>query len=279
MSPRHPSSPSAQPTKRARRRPVLEPDSASLPYPTSSGGDAAEGSSLHLPDDPIDLLALVLALDDASSVRSGSSAPRILQVGEPDAPATSRTLLTRILLDEGGLAALSRRTLGSLLQAGLPVSVAHRLRALFALSGQLAAIPREAPAVLSCAEAIAAHLRPRLGHLTHEEMWLVALDGRNHARAVRRIAMGGLHGCAIATRDVLRAALVEAASSFVLVHNHPSGDPSPSEQDVRMTALVYDAAQLVGVPLVDHVIVTHDAHCSIFDAALPLSMLDASRAQ
>ena len=96
-------------------------------------------------------------------------------------------------------------------------------------------------------------------------MWVLSLDGRNRLRGERRVAQGGLHGCAVAARDILRAALTDAASAFVLVHNHPSGDPRPSPEDVAMTAAVARAATVVGVPLVDHVVVSDGRHASMLE--------------
>jgi DNA repair protein RadC len=103
---------------------------------------------------------------------------------------------------------------------------------------------------------VAARLGPELAPLTHEEMWLVCLDGKNQVRATRRVGQGGLHTCAVMPRDVLRAALYEAATAMVLCHNHPSDDPLPSAEDLLMTRRLAEAGATVGVPLVDHVIVT-----------------------
>src|SRR6185503_7379736 len=74
-------------------------------------------------------------------------------------------------------------------------------------------------------DAVVDWARPRLATLDHEEVWFLALDGKNGLRAARCVARGGLHGCALTPRDILRPALREAASAIVLVHNHPSGDP------------------------------------------------------
>jgi DNA repair protein RadC len=122
--------------------------------------------------------------------------------------------------------------------------------------------------VKSSAE-VAAYAAARLGALDHEQMWIFTLDGRNGLRSVRRVAEGGLHGCSVAARDILRAALTDAASAIVLVHNHPSGDPAPSSEDVAMTRAVEVAGAAVGVPLVDHVIVSGDGrHASLLDLGL-----------
>lgn len=104
--------------------------------------------------------------------------------------------------------------------------------------------------------------------LDHEELWVLSLDGRNRLRSSRRAAMGGLSGVHVAVRDVLRTALREGASAFVLVHNHPSGDPTPSDDDVRFTEVVAEGARTVGVPLLDHVVVGQDGHVSLAGAGL-----------
>jgi DNA repair protein RadC len=104
-------------------------------------------------------------------------------------------------------------------------------------------------------ESVTAWARPRLAHLEHEEVWLLALDGQNGLKSARRIAQGGLHGCALTPPDVLRPALRDCASGIVLVHNHPSGDPTPSSEDVEMTRAVMVAGDVVGLPLLDHVVV------------------------
>jgi DNA repair protein RadC len=112
-------------------------------------------------------------------------------------------------------------------------------------------------------EAVWTWARHRLGWLEHEELWLLALDGRNRLRAARRIGMGGLHGLCVSVRDVLRTALREGASGFIVVHNHPSGDPTPSVEDVELTQMLERAARAIDTPLVDHVVVTVDGYASI----------------
>jgi DNA repair protein RadC len=79
------------------------------------------------------------------------------------------------------------------------------------------------------------------------------------------VAQGGLHGCALTPGDVLRPAVRDGGSAFVLVHNHPSGDPFPSREDVAMTRLVAAAGELLGVPLLDHVIVARGGESSLLE--------------
>lgn len=95
----------------------------------------------------------------------------------------------------------------------------------------------------------------RIGDLDREVMIAVALDGRMNVIAELELASGGHHGIAIAPPDIFRPLIRCAASAFVLVHNHPSGDPSPSREDMSMTQALVGLADIVGVQLVDHVIV------------------------
>jgi DNA repair protein RadC len=94
------------------------------------------------------------------------------------------------------------------------------------------------------------------------------LDGNQGLRAARQVARGGLHGMHVGPRDPLRLALRDGGSAFVLVHNHPSGDPTASQEDIRFTAHVAQAADVVGVPLLDHVIVARNGYASLLDQGL-----------
>jgi DNA repair protein RadC len=179
-------------------------------------------------------------------------------VGQP-VTLVSAALLSRFSGLEG-LARLGPHALAE--HPGLGLVKALRISASIELGRRVVKrAMRPRPPVRSSA-AIAAWCAAHLGPLDHEQMWVISLDGRNGMRGARRVAEGGLHGCSVAARDILRAALADAASALVLVHNHPSGDPAPSSEDVEMTQAVAAAGVVVGVPLIDHVILVPDGHYS-----------------
>ncbi|MCL4750437.1 MAG: hypothetical protein KJ015_09765 [Myxococcales bacterium] len=95
----------------------------------------------------------------------------------------------------------------------------------------------------------------RLGGLDHKVMVAVALDGRMNVMAEIELASGGCHGIAIAPSDIFRPLVRSGATAYVLVHNHPSSDPTPSHEDISMTGALTGLSDIVGVQLVDHVIV------------------------
>lgn len=189
----------------------------------------------------------------------------VLGTGQKGLPVT---VLAELLLEEhGGVPGLARAGLGELAQrAGMGLAKGARLAASVELGRRaVLAASLEADMRLPNRAAVEAWARPRLATLDHEELWLLALDGHHGLRAARRVASGGIHGLHVAPRDPLRIALREGATGFVLVHNHPSGDPEPSEEDTAFTRSVASAAEVVGVPLFDHVVVARRRSVSVLD--------------
>jgi DNA repair protein RadC len=161
-----------------------------------------------------------------------------------------------------GIARLSPHTFAA--QPGVGPVKAARLAAALELGRRvlIRSLTEERP-LIDCFEAAADWARPRLAALDHEEVWLLCLDGRSGLKASVRVAQGGLHGCALTARDVLAPAVKNGAAAILLIHNHPSGDPQPSPDDVEMTKHVAKCAELIGIPLLDHVVVARSGARSI----------------
>ncbi|MBI2388956.1 MAG: DNA repair protein RadC [Deltaproteobacteria bacterium] len=178
--------------------------------------------------------------------------------------------VARLLREAGGLAGLCSRGVGGFVhELGLGLAGGARLAAAIELgvrAARLAHGVERAPA--TSAIDVERWARRRLVGLPHEELWALLLDARNRILGERMLARGGLHACALTARDVLRPVVREASSAFVLVHNHPGGDPCPSREDVAFTRRVHAAATTVGVALVDHVVVAREGHVSMLEAGL-----------
>jgi DNA repair protein RadC len=95
----------------------------------------------------------------------------------------------------------------------------------------------------------------RLGALVHEVILGIALNGRNRFMAEVELAQGGRHSASLSVADALRPLIRVGASTLILVHNHPGGDPTPSPEDITFTTTMKAAAELVGIYLVDHIII------------------------
>lgn len=190
------------------------------------------------------------------------------KTGDPS-PAASETG-AQLLCELGGVAGLARASTEDIEEQLStarhnhvpPRTVARRVVAAFEL-GRRAATESVPPSCIASSADVAAWASLRLGSLDYEELWLLALDGRSRLRGTRCVARGGLHGMGVRTADPLRIALRAAASGFVLVHNHPSGDPTPSAEDISFTRRVAEAAAIIGMPLLDHVVVARDGFASV----------------
>lgn len=115
---------------------------------------------------------------------------------------------------------------------------------------------------------LAQTLLPQFGGFAVERFGVVLLDARFRWLATRLISMGSVDSTPADPRDVFREALMADASSVVIFHNHPSGDPTPSPEDLVLTRAVQHAGTIVGVPLVDHIILGDTGYCSLKEAKI-----------
>lgn len=99
---------------------------------------------------------------------------------------------------------------------------------------------------------------------TKEIAKVVILNNKNEIIKIKDIAMGGVNFANIEAKDILEIPLKMAAPKMILVHNHPTGDASPSKQDIVFTNRLYDAADLMGILLMDHLVIGEKAYTSIF---------------
>ena len=104
-----------------------------------------------------------------------------------------------------------------------------------------------------------------------EHFWVVLLDARHRVLGTELVSQGTLTASLVHPREEFRPALRAAAAALVLVHNHPSGDPTPSREDREVTTRLARAGEILGVPVVDHVVVAEQGFCSLREeGALPL---------
>lgn len=92
-----------------------------------------------------------------------------------------------------------------------------------------------------------------------EHFWTVGLTTRNTIKYIELVSLGILNASLVHPREVFRTAIMNAASSLILVHNHPSGDPEPSQEDLTLTRRLIDAGRVMGIEILDHIIVVCDS--------------------
>ena len=105
--------------------------------------------------------------------------------------------------------------------------------------------------------------QPQLADLPHEEFWVLFLNRANKVIDQARITQGGVTGTIFDIKLIMKSALEKLASSIIICHNHPSGNPKPSEQDIKITQKLKEATQIFEIALLDHIIIT-DSECYSF---------------
>jgi DNA repair protein RadC len=164
---------------------------------------------------------------------------------------------------DGSLRRLASRPAGELLQApGVGPAKGARLLAALELGVRLARESRPTLPRVRSPEDVARIVGPRVRDLAVEEFHLLALDSQSQVTRDVLITRGLLNSSLVHPREVFRAAIAEAAAGIILVHNHPSGDPTPSAEDQAVTKQLVAAGELLDVPVYDHVIVAGDQFVS-----------------
>ena len=226
----------------------LPPSSCSRTGPCPPAGDAPRARRARwLGVDQLDtdeLLGLVVGRDPRAVRDPAQAVERLPQTPQtPSAPP----------LD---LLGLSRADPAELAQScGLRRGEATRLAAAFALGRRLARFRRPPRAPLRSPERVARLLEAELSGLHQESFHVLALDGRHALLARFEVSRGTLTTSLVHPREVFRPAIARGAAAVIAVHNHPSGDPEPSAEDLAVTRRLLEAGRLLGIPLLDHVVI------------------------
>jgi len=138
------------------------------------------------------------------------------------------------------------------------------------LNAQLYSCPRERPVIHGPSDA-ARILNYFIGSLDHEEMWVIDLDTRNRVMSLVKLYQGSVNSSQVRICEVFRQAILENAPAVLVVHNHPSGDTTPSPEDAAVTRAIFQASKLLDIDLLDHIIVSQGQHCSLKERGLGFS--------
>ena len=135
------------------------------------------------------------------------------------------------------------------------------------LNAQLYSNPSERPAIHSPADA-AKILQYFLGNLDHEEMWVVNLDTRNRIMRFVALYKGSVNASQVRVAEVFQQAIVENSPAIILAHNHPSGDATPSPDDIAVTRSIVEAGRLLDIDVLDHLVIGNCQYVSLKERGL-----------
>lgn len=191
-----------------------------------------------------ELLAIVL--------RSGIPGENVLRLSE------------RLLIRFDNLPGLARASITELIEAnGIGPAKAAEIKAALEIGRRLvASAPEERPHVSSPDDAF--HLlKSEMMFLEQEHLRLILLDTRNRVLRTPTIYVGSLNTSVIRVGELFRAAIRENAAAFIVAHNHPSGDPSPSPEDINVTRQIVQAGKLLDIDVLDHIVIGRNRYVSL----------------
>jgi DNA repair protein RadC len=178
-------------------------------------------------------------------------------------------LAQRLLKQSGGIRSLADMSTNELTSIkGIGSAKAMQIQAGIELGRRLARSSlNETMAVRSPAD-VAKYMMEDLRYLQKEHFVCLFLNTKNHVIAQETLSMGSLNASIVHPREVFRAAIKRGSASIICLHNHPSGDPTPSPEDISMTARLVEAGEIIGIDVLDHVIIGDQRFVSLKEQGL-----------
>jgi DNA repair protein RadC len=201
----------------------------------------------------------------------GLSAPELMALvwGSGTRGRSAQTMAEEALVRLDGLAGLSAAAPAELCQVpGVGPARAAQLAAAFELGRRALVDWPSGRWTIRAPRDLADRLVPEMGRLDREELWVVLLSARNTVLSVERVYQGSVSTALVRIGELFRDAVRRHAAGLIIVHNHPSGDPTPSPEDLHLTAETVAAGRLLDVPVLDHLVVGHDAFVSLRDRGI-----------
>lgn len=186
----------------------------------------------------------------------------LMNTGMKGEPVT--LMAQRLLHQHGGLTGLTRMDLAEMARVkGVGESKAARIKAAFELGKRLAVLSDDGRMRIETPEDVAQLLGIEMASLEQEQLRVVMLDTKNQVIATKMVYQGSVNSAGVRTAEVFRDAVRMNAVSIVLVHNHPSGDPTPSSADVSVTLELVKAGDLLEIKVIDHLVIGQGRHISM----------------
>lgn len=191
----------------------------------------------------------------------------LLRVGLPGENVVA--LSTRLLVEFGGLAGLAKASFSDLTSIkGINTAKAAQLKAAIELGRRLLmSSPDARPQITSPLDA-ANILMLEMGSLEQEHLRTLLLDTKNRVLGSPTIYVGNVNSSIVRVSEVFREAIRENATALIVAHNHPSGDPTPSPEDVSVTRSIVEAGSLLGIDVLDHIVIGHQRFVSLKERGL-----------
>ena len=174
-----------------------------------------------------------------------------------------------LLQDFGGLKGLHQASFLEIChKKGVGKAKAAQVKAAIELGRRLSTeLPEDRPVIGGPAD-VAGLVMYEMSAFHQENLWVLIMDTKNHLIKIDRLYQGSLNSSLVRVGELFKIAIQSSAASIIMVHNHPSGDPSPSNEDVHLTKAVIQAGKLLDITLLDHLVIGSNRYVSLKDKRL-----------
>lgn len=182
---------------------------------------------------------------------------------------TALDVAARILSGPDGLRYLAEATLDDLKSVkGVGLAKAAQIKAAVELGRRVSAARRGERPVIKSPSDVANLVMEEMRYLDREHFRVVSLNNKNRVLAINPVSVGSLSSSLVHPREVFKNSIKQSAAAVVLVHNHPSGDPTPSREDAEVTTRLAEAGKILGIEVLDHVIIGDNRYVSLKEKGL-----------
>jgi DNA repair protein RadC len=188
------------------------------------------------------------ALNDAELLaillRTGMKGSSAVEIGQ------------QVLIKFEGLAGIQQSTFPELCDVeGVGPAKAAQIKAAIELGMRLSRYTPEERPIITSPQDVAAQVQYKMARLEQEELWVLLLDSRNRHLRTEQLYKGSLNSSTVRPAEIFRSGIRHNAASLIIVHNHPSGDPSPSPEDVNLTRMLIEIGATLELPILDHIVI------------------------
>lgn len=203
-----------------------------------------------------------LELQGAGALREAELLAILLRVGKQGVNAVQ--IGQKMLYHFGGLAGLHRASFTDLCEVeGVGPAKAAQIKAAIELGKRISILtPEERPTIASPDDA-ADRVQFEMMALEQEELWVLLLDSRNRLLNIEHLYKGSLNASSVRPAEVFKAGIRKNAAGLIVTHNHPSGDPAPSPEDINLTQRLIEAGEMLELPVLDHIVIGYNRFASI----------------
>ena len=178
-------------------------------------------------------------------------------------------MVTNVLASKGGLSGLARATYAELCTYdGVSDAKASQVLSALELGRRLVSLQPDDRAVIQSPQDVSNLLGAEMSFLDQEHLRVLLLNSKNEVLGVREIYIGNVNSSIVRVSELLRPAIRENCPAIIVVHNHPSGDPTPSIEDTLITRKIGTAAEMMDIELLDHVVIGRGSHVSMKERGL-----------